>query len=231
MLPYNVTQKYEALIQGLRDAGTSADCGDVAEAQPIGACFRPSAAGDAVMFECALLLKQWRWKGASGKERINILVHAREKIRKEDHVLLTSSVGVNYLGLPDGDLLQAFHFDYDPAQADHPLFHMQVTNRCIELSAEHVQELEIKMPAEPIPRVLRCARIPTCDMTLASVLLCLAADHVGGAIFAEFLERISELQQQMPQPDIGKLATSLGVAVGNVRSSHWFRHLLPTPSS
>jgi hypothetical protein len=227
MLPYKVTQKYEALIQGLRDAGTSADCGDVAEAKPIAACFQVHAPGDVVLFECALYLKQWKWKGVSGKERVNILVQAREKIRREDQVLLTSVVAVNYFEVPGGELLQAFHFDYDPAQADHPLFHMQVTNRCIELSPAYVEQLEIKMPPEPAPAVLRCARIPTCDMTFASVLLCLTADHVGGPIFAEFLERVCDLQQNMPQPDIGKLSASLGAGVANVRSSHWFRHLPP----
>jgi hypothetical protein len=227
MLPYKVTQKYEALIQGLRDAGTSADCGDVAEARPIGACFRVNDAGDVVLFECALHLKQWKWKGVSGKERINILVQAREKIRREDQVLLTSVVAVNYFEVPSGELLQAFHFDYDPVQVDHPLFHVQVTNRCIELPPESVEQLEINMPPEPAHHVLRCARIPTCDMTFASVLLCLTADHVGGIIFAEFLERVCELQQNMPQPDIGKLSASLGAGAANMRSSHWFRHTLP----
>ncbi|HMG11728.1 MAG TPA: hypothetical protein VK571_01000, partial [Gemmatimonadaceae bacterium] len=166
----------------------------------------------------------------SGKERINILVQAREKIRREDQLLLTSVVAVNYFEVPSGQLLQAFHFDYDPDQADHPLFHMQVTNRCIELPPGYVEQLEINIPPEPAARVLRCARIPTCDMTFASVLLCLTADHVGGTIFAEFLERICELQQEMPQPDIGKLSDSLGAALTNVRSSHWFRHLLPKHS-
>lgn len=227
MLHHSVTGKYEALIQELKDVGTKANCGDVTEAKPIHSCFRSDTAGNE-LFECALHLKEWRWKGVSGKERINILVQAREKIRRSDYRLLNSTVCVNYFRVHDGKLLQAFHFDYNPCQPDHPLFHMQVTDRCIELSAADLAALEVTLPAPGENGVLRCARVPTCDMTLASVLLCLAADHVGGTIFAEFFARICDLQKDMPQPDIVKLRESLGASPGNVRSSHWFRHLLPT---
>lgn len=229
MLPYSVTGKYEALIEKLREAGTSADCGDVASARPILNCFRVDDTGEFAHFDCTLRLKEWKWKGVSGKERINIIVRAQEKIRRADHALLNSNVSVNYFD-QQGKLLQAFHFDHDPAQADHPLFHLQVTNRCIPLTDEEALELEFTMPAEAGDKVLRCARVPTCDMTLASVLVCLTADHVGGKIFAEFLESICALQGEMPLPNIGKLSASLGGPIINVRSSHWFRHAL-TPAN
>jgi hypothetical protein len=227
MLPYKVTGKYELLIEALSEAGTSADCGEVALARPIRSCFCSDDSGE-VYFDCILYLKSWRWKGVSTKERINILVHARERIRQADRVLLASSVCVNYFATSDEhvELLQAFHYDYDPCQKDHPLFHMQVTNRCITLSAVDSELLEIRMPGAVAPPVLRCARVPTCDMTLASVLLCLAADHLGGGLFAEFVAKICELQNEMPQPNIDMLGQSLGSPVQNVRSSHWFRHML-----
>lgn len=226
MLPYKVTAKYELLIEALSLAGTSADCGEVVLAKPVLGCFSPDNA-DEESFDCTLYLKGWRWKGVSPKERINILIHAKERIRSTDHVLLSSTVCVNYFTALDNvpKLLQAFHYDYDPGQKDHPLFHMQVTNRCIALSSVDIEQLEIQIPAAVAP-VLRCARVPTCDMTLASVLLCLAADHVGGGLFAEFLEKIYEFQKEMPQPNIDKLRHSLGVPVQDVRSSHWFRHML-----
>jgi hypothetical protein len=225
MLPYKVTGKYELLIDALNEAGTSADCGEVTLAKPILSCFHSVGADE--VFDCTLYLKSWRWKGVSTKERINILVHAKERIRRADHVLLSSTVCVNYFAISDDqlELLQAFHYDYDLGQMDHPLFHMQVTNRCIALSAADSDLLEIHLPVAAAPAVLRCARVPTCDMTLASVLLCLAADHVGGGLFAEFLAKICELQKDMPQPDINKLSQSLGAPVQNVRSSNWFRHM------
>jgi hypothetical protein len=135
---------------------------------------------------------------------------------------------VNYFTTLDDHLklLQAFHYDYDPVQRDHPLFHMQVTDRCIALPTADSEELEVQMPGAGTSTVLRCARVPTCDMTLASVLLCLAADHVGGELFAEFVTKICELQKEMPQPNIDKLGQSLGAPVQNVRSSHWFQHML-----
>ena len=196
MLPYKVTGKYEQLIEALNEVGTSADCGEVALAKPVLSCFHSDDSGEA-SFDCTLYLKRWRWKGVSKKERINILIHARERIRRADHMLLSSAVCVNYFTASDqpAELLQAFHYDYDPCQRDHPLFHMQVTNRCIALTAADSELLEIHMPAAVAPAVLRCARVPTCDMTLASVLLCLAADHVGGSLFAEFVAKICELQE------------------------------------
>jgi hypothetical protein len=228
MLPYKVTGKYEILIAALSEAGTNADCGEVALAKPVRSCFRNDDAGE-VIFDCTLYLRSWRWKGVSTKERINILIHAKERIRRAGPVLLSSTVCVNYFTASDNQmqLLQAFHFDYDPGQKDHPLFHMQVTNRCVALSAADSQLFELHLPAEVAPAVLRCARVPTCDMTLASVLLCLAADHVGGGLFAEFLEKICELQNEMPKPNIDVLGHSLGTPVQDVRSSHWFRHMIP----
>ena len=230
MLPYDVTAKYELLIAALSEIGTNADCGDVVPAKPILSCFKMSGDNaDEVLFDCILLLKSWRWKGVSKKERINILIHARERIHNENRTLISSSVGVNYFTGPvdQPEFLQAFHYDYATNQVDHPLFHMQVTNRLITLSETDSEQLEMKMPAEIPPAVLRCARVPTCDMTLASVLVCLAADHVGGQLFTEFLTKICEYQKQMPQPNIEKLVASFGAPIQNVRSSHWFRHALP----
>ncbi len=227
MLPYKVTGKYELLITALNDAGASADCGEVLTSKPIVSCFRQSEkAPEEVLFDCVLILKSWRWKGVSKAERINILIEAKERIRRDNFALLSSSVSVNYFSDANGQpqLLQAFHYDYASDQPDHPLFHLQVTNRCIALSQQDCEQLDIELPAEVAPGVLRCARVPTCDMTLASVLLCLAADHVGGELFTEFLDKLCEYQREMPQPNIDKLIESFGNPVQDIRSSHWFRH-------
>jgi hypothetical protein len=131
-----MTSQEKALRDFAQFAGTRADCGEVAVAKPVLSCFRSDGAGE-VSFDCTLYLKSWRWKGVSTKERINILIQAKERIRRADRVLLSSTVCVNYFTSSDRQmqLLQAFHYDYDPAQKGHPLFHMQVTNRCIALSA------------------------------------------------------------------------------------------------
>ena len=225
MLPYKVRGKYESLIEALSKVGTDADCGEATLPKPVASCFHSAADPSVVEFDCVFYLKSWRWKGVSKSERINILVHAKEYIQRADQVLLKSTVCVNYFtGPADAPiLLQAFHYDFDPEPADHPLFHMQVTNRCIALTAEAIASLEVRLPAGDAQPVLRCARVPTCDMTLASVLLCLAADHVGGTIFIEFLKKICELQADLPQPAIELLRNNLGSPVRNVRSSHWFR--------
>lgn len=230
MLPYKVTEKYDLLVTALEEASVNADCGMVELAKPVQGCFKQVSAAK-VSFECILHLKDWKWKGVSKstKERVNILVHAKESIRKRDHALLSSTVCVNYFvsEAGAGRLLQAFHYDYNPCQRDHAMFHMQMTNRCIAVDGPAIEslKLEFSLPNEAAAIVVRSARVPTCDMTLASVLLCLAADHVGGAHFSEFFSRACDLQTEMPHPLIGKLRKSLGATPANLHSSHWFQHL------
>jgi hypothetical protein len=229
MLPYDVTEKYEALVTALEEASYGANCGFVEKVNPLQACFRTQAGGK-VIFNCILHLKEWKWKGVSGKQHgVNILIHAQEVIRQRDQALLSSIVSVNYFDISAENtrLLQAFHFDYNPCQRDHALFHMQVTNTCITLSGNEAEALKVEfsIPQNANPKCLRSARVPTCDMTLPSVLLCLAADHIGGSFFTDFLERVRELQVKMPQPLIGKLRRSLGATPENLHSSNWFMHL------
>lgn len=100
MLPYKVTEKYERLINALSEAGTGADCGEVAWARPVRSCFRSDDSGE-VFFDCTLYLKSWRWKGVSTKERINILIHAKERIHRTNQVILSSTVCVNYFTVSD----------------------------------------------------------------------------------------------------------------------------------
>jgi len=231
MLPYEVTEKYEALVTALEEASYGANCGFVEKVNPLQTCFRTQAGGR-VFFNCILHLKEWKWKGVSGKQHgVNILIQAQEVIRQRDQALLSSTVSVNYFDVSaeNTQLLQAFHFDYNPCQRDHALFHMQVTNTCITLSGNEAEALKVEftIPQNTNPKCLRSARVPTCDMTLASVLLCLAADHIGGSFFTEFLERVRELQVKMPQPLIGKLRRSLAAAPAHLHSSHWFMHLKP----
>src|SRR6267154_1453598 len=150
MLPYKVTGKYELLIAALNEIGASADCGDVITAKPILSCFSTNEHNPAeILFDCKLYLKSWRWKGVSKKERINILIHVKERIRRDNQCLLASSICVNYFNGPadQPEMLQAFHYDYTTDQPDHPLFHMQVTNRCIALSDTDSTQLEMKIPA------------------------------------------------------------------------------------
>jgi hypothetical protein len=84
-------------------------------------------------------------------------------------------------------------------------------------------KIDFNLPG-PRPKCVRNARIPTCDMTFPSVLVALAADHIGGEHFNTFRNRASELQEEMPLPLIEKLRKSLKAESRDLRSTHWFAH-------
>jgi hypothetical protein len=157
-------------------------------------------------------------------------VSIREIIRRGDQALLSSVVQVNYLTVKDkkAELLQAFHFDYDPCQRDHALFHAQVSDEAIAVSSADKLTLKIdfSLPEGTTQTRHRSVRIPTCDMTFSSVLVSLVADHIGGAFFSKFRSRASELQEKMPLPLIEKLRKSLEAKTKNFRSSHWYCHTM-----
>lgn len=222
MLKYAITQKYEQLVESLRKIGEEANCGNVMQHAPVQTCFSSNEHGD-VFFDCLLFLKEWRWKGVSRHEKVNILLRAKETIVRKNLKVKTSSVNVNYFKSDSGELLQAFHYDHDPTQVDHPIYHMQVTDRSIELSQDEADAFGLKAEVLQTPPLLRCARVPTCDMTLASVLLCLVADHIGGHFFKAFFDTVCELQSSLPRTFAKELTQ--GVSAGeNANSPHWFRH-------
>ncbi len=232
MLPSEVMMSYENLLAEFEDASVGANCGLVETVHKPCACFRHGPYGN-VTFECMLHCKDWKWKSSTNRalsnKRVSILLHVCETIRRRDRALLSSTVQVNYLDVVDcqARLLQAFHFDYDPCQRDHAVFHAQITDECIDVSATEADALKMDflLPEETCAPRLRSARIPTCDMTFPSVLVCLAADHLGGFFFHQFRTRACELQQRMPLPLIPKLRRSLAVEPGDLRSSHWFAHV------
>jgi len=220
---------YQNLLNAFEDASIEANCGLVEKSCDPAACFKPGDNGRET-FNCIVHCKDWKWRStSSGREgkRINILLRIAETIRRRDQALLTSVVQVNYLSVDErrASLLQAFHFDYNPCQRDHALFHAQLTDECFEIPSTDIDSLKIDfaMPERATPRI-RCARIPTCDMTFPSVLVCLAADHIGGVLFQGFRSKASELQKKMPYPLITKLKRSLGTDSMDLRSSHWFAH-------
>lgn len=231
-LPSEIMMSYDNLLDAFEDASVQADCGIVEKTRNPCACFKPDDEGN-VFFECFIHCKNWKWKSATNKrlenKRVSIILHIAEKIRRNDHVLLSSVVQVSYLDVEDGHarLLQSFHFDYDPCRRDHAIFHAQVTDRCINLKPDDTEALKIDftLPDNSLSACLRSSRIPTCDMTFPSVLVSLAADHLGGAFFSQFWKRACELQQMMPLPEIQNLRHSLEAQSNNLRSSHWFGHM------
>jgi hypothetical protein len=107
----------------------------------------------------------------------------------------------------------------------HPLFHAQLCSDHIALDGFSAGEIGFEYQIDPAPAsCFRDARIPTSDMTLPSVLLCLAADHFEKPFFCQFREEATVLQQTLPRPAFNSLRQSIAAAPDHLRSSHWFSH-------
>jgi hypothetical protein len=232
MLPSEILMSYENLVNAFEDISSEANCGFVFVTQNPAACFRSTRTR--VIFDLTIHCKEWKWKSSTDPlhktKVVNIVVSAHEEIRRHKLALMSSVVEVCYLDVVDGcaQLLQSVHFDYDPCQRDHALFHAQVSNQMVIIPNEQRGPLEIDftLPEAAQPRH-RSARIPTSDMTLSSVLVSLTADHIGGQLFRKFQRTAAGYQEKMPLPVIGRLCKSLNAETRDLRSSHWYCHTKP----
>ena len=226
VLTYGEREKYDELLNALEDASVQADCGSVEWTKPLSNQFRFSD-GHAHL-TAYVHLRDWRWRGTSRKG-IHILLSIQETIRCSDKVLVSSCIHSDYYLVQGGaaNFLQSVRFDFEGTKDCHPLFHAQLNADRIALAGFTAKEIGFEYQIDPAPwTCFRDARIPTSDMTLPSVLLCLAADHFGKIFFCQFREEAMALQEALPHPAINSLSQSLMDAPRHIRSSHWFAHTI-----
>jgi hypothetical protein len=223
ILQYATIAAYESLIEHLIDVADKSACGYVKLAKPILACFRGAGNG-IVTFDSYLYLRNW-----GQKEQVNILVRAREIIRRDSPpVLVRSTVHVSYFSADRQNPahLQSMHFDYGDEQACHPVFHVQSCPEMVELSQDDAEALEFEFPKDIGDAIcFKYARIPTSDMTFSSVLLCLAADHMRPEFFSEFMKSVRDVHRRMPLPSFKRLQSSIANEPNHLRSFHWYAHM------
>jgi hypothetical protein len=220
----SIIAAYDSLVHALEEASTRSNVGFVEWTEPISSRFRVSQEdSDVAEFDAVLHLYDWKARDV----KLSILVHARERIRRSTGGLLQSSIHVGYYRLRNSaaEQLQNIHYDYKGEEAYHPVFHAQLCEDPVPLTAAQEAELSFTLPRVGGPFVcFREAKIPTSDMTLGSLLLCLAADHIKGAFFNEFIASVRSLQTNMPAPVFESTKRSLNGS-DHLRSSHWFAHM------
>jgi len=228
VLPYgSCCAKYDALVHALQEIAEQADSGTVFWTKPLSGRFRYDA-GKAVL-DAHLHLSGWKWRSDSSKHRLHILLRVRETIQCSDKALFASNVHVDHYLVKEGTakLLQSMHFDFAGEEDCHPVFHAQVCADPISLDSQTATELEFDFAVDSSAvSCFRDARIPTSDMTVASVLLCLAADHLGKPFFCQFRDKAIDLQPHLPQPAFALLKQSLTAEPQHLSSSHWFTHTI-----
>lgn len=229
-LKYAELASYDDLVGALEDVTDNANCGDIKWTKPLSRRF--DQAGGQANFSAYLHLRNWKWYGGSRKNGLHILLQIREKICCADKALLESVVQIDHYSVEGrtATLLESIHYDFGGAQDRHPLFHAQLCRTHIALDPLVAREIEFRYDIDAGRwNCFGRARIPTSDMTLASVLLCLAADHFEKYFFNQFRKRALELQEKLPHPAIESLAKSIEDKRDHLGSSHWFAHMESPP--
>ena len=238
ILPNKVRAAYEDILYSFQTAVEQLSGQVFFPDRPVASCFTRSG-NTTVEFKRCLYLKGLPSRRLSGSKRLDLVIMVLEELERvtgehdsDEWTLRKSTVQLNYFVVANGigKLAQSLHFDFDQAgQADHPFFHVQLTDDQIvadECMTEH-KDFEIQAPSEPSECYVT-TRIPTCDMTLASVLYCVAADHLRGAIFTQFAQKVDVIQNALPSLRFDALKTSVGRSPLHFKSAHWFAHMQTT---
>src|SRR5438034_566125 len=96
-VPHRISSPYEEMVTAVQDTATQANAGDVKFPGSIQSCFRYE--GGAIVFECYMVLHQWKWRPGATKERVTIVLHAQELMSKDGAVLRKSTVRVTYFSV------------------------------------------------------------------------------------------------------------------------------------
>lgn len=225
--PYRLTGAYESFLAEFQKAIEDGD-GRVLPSSPLPSCFRQSGEKESVDFEICLYVKKCPCRQLPHGKRLDIAIKARERLEKGSWSLTKSTVYVNYFVLSGSvaQLVRAVHYDFEKGgQTGHPFFHAQLSDEAIadgDLRSTGF-DLTLKLPEESNERCVG-TRIPTPDMTLASVLYCLVADHLGAAIFTQFANNVHSIEGRLPPLSFDAIKESLQRSV-HFKSSHWFAHM------
>jgi hypothetical protein len=226
VVPYHVSVAYESLLDEFQKAMVDGNCQLFPASVPIQSCFGTLPGGRLIKFELGLYLKGCPCNKLPSKRRLDIEIHAIETLDRTSWNLVKSTVYLNYLVLVGSKLrpIRSVHFDFVAGgQERHPFFHAQLLDEIIKgdsrrFCADIEPRLQLKSTHEWVP-----SRIPTSDMTLASVLYCIAADHLSEGKFNQFMEQARPIQDKLPKLQFDALTKSLKGSK-HFKSSHWFAH-------
>lgn len=235
-VPNKVASAYEALLQEFQRVAEDANQTVSVPHVPLQSCFRPSGDDTTVTFETCLYLKGWPCRKLPRGKRMDVLIKVLEMLKRREPLsrnswcLTQSTVYLNYVVVADpiARIAQSLRFDFpEGGKSDHPIFHVQLTTE--QIPTDDVRkagfDLELKLP-DQANECWVTTRIPTPDMTLASVLYCLVADHLRTSFFRDFAARVHSIQERLPHPSFGTLKNSLQKTSTHFKSSHWFAHML-----
>lgn len=232
-VPSALWSSYEKMLGAVNSAAVASNGGEMFYRPAVASYFRRGEDSSSIVFECHLYLKNWRWRPGETKERVSIVIHARETLSLDAKTIDKSNVKVSYFrrkGDGSAALLHTTHFDYVGEQIAHPVFHAQLTEKPIIPPETETAEIRFDLQWDNVDSpCFANARIPTPDMTLLSVLLCLAADHIDHKFFHDMRATLRTIHEVLPRPKFKALRDSLTSEPAHFRSLHWFAHMPASP--
>ncbi len=226
--PNHVRSAYEELLEAFRTAVEGANLNLSSQSRPLRSSFVEAGSNDTAAFTWSFYLKGWPCKRLPKNKRLDIVVKAMETFKRTPSwVLAKSTVYVNYFVISESgaNLAQSLHYDFvEGGQNAHPFFHVQLTDELIPLDDLRSAGFELPVPISANECYVT-TRIPTPDMTLASVIYCLMADHLGAGAFSQFSESVESIQNRIPAPNFEAIKKSLDQFKAHFKSSHWFSHM------
>jgi hypothetical protein len=225
--PNSVRSAYEDFLEAFRTAIEGANLNLSYPERPLKSSFVEAGGNDRAAFIWSFYLKDWPCKRLGKNQRLDVVVKAMETFIRPSWVLSKSTVYVNYFVVSDSaaKLVQSLHYDFvEGGQHDHPFFHVQLTDELIPQEDLQNAGFDLSVAASG-NECWVTTRIPTPDMTLASVIYCLMADHLGSSGFSEFAENVESIQNRIPAPSFEPIKKSLDASAAHFKSSHWFSHM------
>jgi hypothetical protein len=225
--PNHVRSAYEEFLEAFRMAGEKANLDVRVPPIPLRACFTRAGDSTTAAFKTCLYLKGLPCRHLTAGKRLDVVIKAEETFKTPSWLLKKSTVMLNYIVVSNSTpkLVQSLHYDFiEKGQKDHPLFHVHLFDGRIHEEDLRSTGFELELPEQP-NQCWVTTRIPTPDMTLASVLYCLVADHLGAGHFKEFADKVAPIQSRLPHPDFGALRKSLQESSEHFKSSHWYAHM------
>jgi hypothetical protein len=191
----------------------------------VGRGFSAKSVDDEVTINFLMYLKNWPEKRVKqGTKKIHILLSGIEKYSIQQEVATHCDIGVSYLEDAPKNAVRPFvqiHYDYERlVQPGHPVFHAQFGGKEIPPSELQLVGLrQVLLPSEK--KGFSSIRIPTPHMSLASVCLGLAADHMEDKHYRNFLKFVRECDVVGWGIASAPLMENLKKS-GSVRSHHWY---------
>ncbi len=228
-MPSWVRSAYENFLEAFCETVQGANRNVSFPDKPVASCFTESGNSQTVEFKRCLYLKDWPCRKLPASKRLDVAVMALEEITKVSWRLKKSTVYLNYFVVSNATavLVQSLHYDFlEGGQPHHPFFHVELTHEAISENDLRSTgfDLQLKLQ-EPPSNCWVTTRIPTSDMTLASVLYCLVADHLDSRFFDQFAERVHSMLEGLPPPSFDPLRNSIQNSSAHFKSSHWFAHM------